>query len=142
VEIEVEEDTENEEYDLLSDNMDNFTVALLREVIGESDDEDEDDFLTEAPHGARLEALRQYTRFGVAPRDAPDVCGVCQEPIKGGQIYREMRCHHIFHLGCVDRALETTPSCPMCRATVAPEAGASVVFDSEPAGFGAADASQ
>ena len=56
--------------------------AMLREVLGD------DDMLEDA--GPDLEDLRIFSRIGVAPKQARDVCSVCREPIEGGQI-RDVR---------------------------------------------------
>ena len=86
--------------------------------------------------GFTIADLRRFTRYGVAPCTSSEVCGVCHEPINRGQIYRELRCHHVFHCECVDRALESTPSCPICRATVCPPNNV-VGFDALPQCFAA-----
>ena len=99
--------------------------AMLREVLGD------DDMIEDA--GPDLEDLRIFSRIGVASKQARDVCSVCQEPIECGQIYRELRCHHVFHQACIDRALETSHSCPLCRTTVISDQTPS--FDAIPAAF-------
>jgi WD40 repeat protein len=44
------------------------------------------------------------------------LCPICQEPFKNPFITRE--CNHTFCLKCIEQALSTDPSCPLCRKTV------------------------
>ncbi|KAG8066007.1 hypothetical protein GUJ93_ZPchr0004g39260 [Zizania palustris] len=52
------------------------------------------------------------------PKSSPD-CAVCLSPFT---LDAELRllpaCRHAFHAVCVNAWLRTTPSCPLCRATV------------------------
>jgi E3 ubiquitin-protein ligase ATL6/9/15/31/42/55 len=46
-------------------------------------------------------------------------CAVCLAPFEDTDHLRLLpRCRHAFHLGCVDRWLESNASCPLCRAPV------------------------
>jgi E3 ubiquitin-protein ligase ATL6/9/15/31/42/55 len=46
-------------------------------------------------------------------------CAVCLAPFEDADLLRLLpRCRHAFHLGCVDRWLESNASCPLCRAPV------------------------
>lgn len=52
-----------------------------------------------------------------------DTCGICTEDILPSSIVRAIPCQHLFHIACLDRALEDRNSCPICRARIiAPEA--------------------
>lgn len=101
--------------------------AMLREALGD----DIDEIINGA--GPDLEDLRLCSRIGVAPTKAQDVCSVCHEAIEAGEIYRELRCHHVFHQCCVDRALETSHTCPLCRTPVV--ADRIPTFEHEPDAF-------
>ncbi|CAL5069639.1 unnamed protein product [Urochloa decumbens] len=54
------------------------------------------------------------------PKSSPD-CAVCLSPFTPDAELRLLpACRHAFHADCVDAWLRTTPSCPLCRAAVAP----------------------
>uniref|UniRef100_A0A1A9WHL4 RING-type domain-containing protein n=1 Tax=Glossina brevipalpis TaxID=37001 RepID=A0A1A9WHL4_9MUSC len=43
-------------------------------------------------------------------------CTVCLEDFELNQTVRKLICSHEFHTHCVDKWLESTPTCPLCRA--------------------------
>uniref|UniRef100_A0A0E0H583 RING-type domain-containing protein n=1 Tax=Oryza nivara TaxID=4536 RepID=A0A0E0H583_ORYNI len=68
-----------------------------------------------------IESLPLFTMassLAALPKSSPD-CAVCLSPFT---LDAELRllpaCRHAFHAACVDAWLRTTPSCPLCRATV------------------------
>ncbi|KAL5215224.1 hypothetical protein ABZP36_004376 [Zizania latifolia] len=68
-----------------------------------------------------IESLPLFTMassLAALPKSSPD-CAVCLSPFT---LDAELRllpaCRHAFHAVCVDAWLRTTPSCPLCRATV------------------------
>ena len=85
--------------------------------------------------GVSLRVLRMHSRMFFArkcPADA--MCAICQDRISPGAVVRELACQHIFHIGCVDRALETSDSCPLCRQDI-DAATSAPVFDRMPEGW-------
>ncbi|XP_044970596.1 E3 ubiquitin-protein ligase ATL4-like [Hordeum vulgare subsp. vulgare] len=81
------------------------------------------------PHGTddgKKDLIDSLPRFTMAsalaalPRSSPD-CAVCLSPFRPEAELRLLpACRHAFHAVCVDAWLRTTPTCPLCRATVAP----------------------
>ncbi|KAL5216056.1 hypothetical protein ABZP36_007457 [Zizania latifolia] len=68
-----------------------------------------------------IESLPLFTMassLAALPKSSPD-CAVCLSPFT---LDAELRllpaCRHAFHAACVDAWLRTSPSCPLCRATV------------------------
>lgn len=46
-------------------------------------------------------------------------CAICLQNIEVGETVRSLpRCHHMFHLTCVDKWLVRCGSCPVCRQNV------------------------
>lgn len=41
-------------------------------------------------------------------------CLICYEPCIFPFI-KELECHHIFHIKCIDKWLQKNPVCPLCR---------------------------
>ncbi|CAM0903136.1 unnamed protein product [Alopecurus aequalis] len=69
-----------------------------------------------------IESLPRFTMasaLAALPKSSPD-CAVCLSPFT---LDAELRllpaCRHAFHTACVDAWLRTSPTCPLCRATVA-----------------------
>ena len=47
------------------------------------------------------------------------ICVICQEEFEDRCIVRKIKkCGHYFHIGCLDRWLETKITCPTCRADI------------------------
>uniref|UniRef100_A0A0D9W8Q8 RING-type domain-containing protein n=1 Tax=Leersia perrieri TaxID=77586 RepID=A0A0D9W8Q8_9ORYZ len=68
-----------------------------------------------------IESLPLFTMassLAALPKSSPD-CAVCLSPFTPDAELRLLpACRHAFHTACVDAWLRTTPSCPLCRATV------------------------
>uniref|UniRef100_A0ACD5UTT8 Uncharacterized protein n=1 Tax=Avena sativa TaxID=4498 RepID=A0ACD5UTT8_AVESA len=69
-----------------------------------------------------IESLPRFTMasaLAALPKSSPD-CAVCLSPFTPEAELRLLpACRHAFHAECVDAWLRTTPTCPLCRATVA-----------------------
>ncbi|KAJ1272506.1 hypothetical protein BS78_06G206600 [Paspalum vaginatum] len=67
-----------------------------------------------------LPLFTMASALAALPRSSPD-CAVCLSPFTPDAELRLLpACRHAFHAACVDAWLRTTPSCPLCRAAVAP----------------------
>ncbi|CAL9079758.1 unnamed protein product [Musa textilis] len=56
--------------------------------------------------------------LAASPKSSPD-CAVCLSPLRRHDELRLLpACRHAFHSSCIDPWLQTTPSCPLCRASV------------------------
>uniref|UniRef100_A0A2P2KVY8 RING-type E3 ubiquitin transferase n=1 Tax=Rhizophora mucronata TaxID=61149 RepID=A0A2P2KVY8_RHIMU len=42
-------------------------------------------------------------------------CVICQEQLLGGDEVTGMPCSHVFHVKCIEKWLEQSRSCPLCR---------------------------
>ncbi|PUZ48638.1 hypothetical protein GQ55_7G261300 [Panicum hallii var. hallii] len=80
----------------------------------------------EAPGDEKQRLIDSLPLFTMAsalaalPKSSPD-CAVCLSPFTPDAELRLLpACRHAFHAACVDAWLRTTPSCPLCRAAVAP----------------------
>lgn len=45
-----------------------------------------------------------------------DICSICLESFTGRTL--NLECRHRFHRECIERSLQHSPLCPMCRADV------------------------
>ncbi|CAN6276734.1 unnamed protein product [Urochloa humidicola] len=67
-----------------------------------------------------LPLFTMASALAALPKSSPD-CAVCLSPFTPDADLRLLpACRHAFHAACVDAWLRTTPSCPLCRAAVAP----------------------
>ncbi|KAG8071917.1 hypothetical protein GUJ93_ZPchr0006g44542 [Zizania palustris] len=67
---------------------------------------------------ASLPLFTMASALAALPKSSPD-CAVCLSPFAPEAELRLLpACRHAFHASCVDAWLRTTPSCPLCRATV------------------------
>lgn len=75
--------------------------------------DDNDDSIYEPPD---ISELNRCTTITIAGRT--DLCGICTEDIKPTSIIRAIPCRHMFHIACLDRALEDRSTCPICRSNI------------------------
>ncbi|XP_010537375.1 PREDICTED: NEP1-interacting protein-like 2 [Tarenaya hassleriana] len=69
--------------------------------------------------GETLSKLPCYIMSAEITERQSIVCTICLQEIEAGEITRSLpRCHHTFHLVCVDKWLIRHGSCPMCRQSV------------------------
>lgn len=73
-----------------------------------------------SPAPAEIHAL---VDAAVSPApDPPTPCAVCRDESLSDQPWLRLRCSHHFHVQCARTWLLQNPTCPMCRASVIPEA--------------------
>jgi len=48
-----------------------------------------------------------------------EICCICLEPMATGDMCRRLACLHSLHAGCAMKFLPETPSCPVCRSSLA-----------------------
>ncbi|XP_047063746.1 E3 ubiquitin-protein ligase ATL4-like [Lolium rigidum] len=69
-----------------------------------------------------IESLPRFTMasaLAALPKSSPD-CAVCLSPFTPDAELRLLpACRHAFHAACVDAWLRTSPTCPLCRASIA-----------------------
>ncbi|XP_020597887.1 RING-H2 finger protein ATL56-like [Phalaenopsis equestris] len=70
--------------------------------------------------GLSREEIRRLSCFRCSVSGGSDDCVVCLEGFREGDWCRVLPdCKHSFHRICVDRWLERSKSCPLCRRSVA-----------------------
>ena len=81
---------------------------------------------------ARMPLVKQYLRNKARPYDpskhAGDKnvpsCAICLDNFSSdSKKVAELRCKHIFHVGCLKTWVETNDICPMCRAPIIEKTG-------------------
>jgi len=45
-------------------------------------------------------------------------CPICIESVLSGEIIKTLKCHHIFHLNCIDTWLINGNKCPLCNDVI------------------------
>ncbi|KAL0906415.1 hypothetical protein M5K25_024910 [Dendrobium thyrsiflorum] len=69
--------------------------------------------------GLSPEELQCLPCFSYSGRPEAQDCAVCLEEFREGGWCRALPgCNHVFHKLCVDRWLEKSPLCPICRCSV------------------------
>lgn len=53
--------------------------------------------------------------FYIGELDTTEICGVCHSEIKSGV---STACNHEYHVDCLNKWLEKSLTCPMCRETI------------------------
>ena len=48
--------------------------------------------------------------------EEPGTCAVCLDDLEEGVEVRKIPCNHMFHVPCLDKWLERSVTCPMCKA--------------------------
>ncbi|XP_006579531.1 NEP1-interacting protein-like 2 isoform X2 [Glycine soja] len=74
-----------------------------------------------APRGLSGDSLKRLPHHMISKDMKADntCCAICLQDIEVGEIARSLpRCHHTFHLICVDKWLVKNDSCPVCRQNV------------------------
>ncbi|KAH1117778.1 hypothetical protein AAZX31_17G099000 [Glycine max] len=71
-----------------------------------------------APRGLSGDSLKRLPHHMISKAENT-CCAICLQDIEVGEIARSLpRCHHTFHLICVDKWLVKNDSCPVCRQNV------------------------
>ncbi|OAY76755.1 NEP1-interacting protein-like 1 [Ananas comosus] len=63
----------------------------------------------------------QYPRDRSTTNTGPEPasCPICLEEFAAGEVVRELTaCRHLYHQACVDRWLQDSSFCPLCREQV------------------------
>ncbi|CAD5174753.1 unnamed protein product [Musa acuminata subsp. malaccensis] len=81
-----------------------------------------DSALSDRENAALIDSLPVFTlasALASLPKSSPD-CAVCLCPFRPHDELRLLpACRHAFHSSCVEPWLRNTPSCPLCRASIA-----------------------
>ncbi|KAJ1982196.1 hypothetical protein H4R34_001792 [Dimargaris verticillata] len=61
--------------------------------------------------------LREITSLSTSSlRSSHDKCAICLEHLRREKCARQLPCHHVYHMGCIDQWLtEKSAICPICR---------------------------
>ncbi|CAK9136535.1 unnamed protein product [Ilex paraguariensis] len=71
-------------------------------------------FFKHLRHGRHLPALIHHRNKGQTI-----YCSICLHDVTGGESYRKLpKCHHCFHVDCIDAWLQSNSTCPLCRSQV------------------------
>lgn len=55
----------------------------------------------------------------VLTEDMEDICHICLDPMKKGDLVRTLSCQHVFHSTCVDElVVHQHIVCPLCRKSI------------------------
>jgi hypothetical protein len=52
-------------------------------------------------------------------------CVICQDPLGKRQTCAMLKCQHVFHKDCIQRAFQSKPQCPVCRKSIGAPIGKS-----------------
>merc|ERR1719491_1416790 len=67
------------------------------------------------PRGVPSSTLESSTATLVFEGTVREQCTVCVEPFQKGEALRVLPCLHKFHKACIDRWLQQSRSCPVCK---------------------------
>ena len=74
--------------------------------------------LTNVETPLRIIDLNRNTKLKIKGENEEMMCNICIENIKKDEIYREIKCGHKYHVGCIDKWFETSKTCPLCRESL------------------------
>ena len=55
--------------------------------------------------------------------DMEEDCVICQDPLHKRRKCAKLKCKHIFHTDCIQRAFQSKPECPVCRKSIGAPVG-------------------
>jgi len=55
--------------------------------------------------------------------DMEEDCVICQDPLHKRRKCAKLKCGHIFHKKCIQRAFQSKPQCPVCRKSIGAPVG-------------------
>jgi DNA-directed RNA polymerase subunit RPC12/RpoP len=69
------------------------------------------------PPPASKRVVKELDTFQIEKEDADAKldCSICKEEYKVGDVAKMLPCNHYFHVACIDRWLERSNMCPLCR---------------------------
>lgn len=82
-------------------------------------------------HEPGSEEVIRTTQFRSKENNEDNQCAVCLSEVKEGDEIGELRCCHVFHVGCLERWIVRFKqmTCPLCRGSLAPPPiGVEVLF--------------
>ncbi|KAK2631890.1 hypothetical protein EUGRSUZ_L02308 [Eucalyptus grandis] len=83
---------------------------------------DGEEFNTGGSEGGVLAPGTEKERF-LSGEDA--VCCICLSRYADNDELKELPCHHVFHVECIDKWLKINASCPLCKSEISESSGLS-----------------
>ncbi|XP_010062439.2 E3 ubiquitin-protein ligase At1g63170 isoform X1 [Eucalyptus grandis] len=83
---------------------------------------DGEEFITGGSEGGVLAPGTEKERF-LSGEDA--VCCICLSRYADNDELKELPCHHVFHVECIDKWLKINASCPLCKSEISESSGLS-----------------
>ena len=65
--------------------------------------------------GMQTEKIERIPTRRATSEDCKEQCVVCLENFTKGQVMRILPCKHAFHRQCIDKWLESSTTCPICK---------------------------